>query len=180
MGRRIDENMPSPTAEAVAHDQDWAGALRTASLCAAALLALLLLVDEVGGALTATRAALWAGLAALLFVVLLPGRVTAGAYWLASRGLLRERRVRTDRLVSVHWPGGDSQRLVLQDIHGGRLELDVKVLTANPHILQLLEQGAHAAREHGVLTVGETDWHQLSRRIDSDTAQLVFKVSGLE
>ncbi|UQX04129.1 hypothetical protein [Streptomyces sp. RerS4] len=179
MGRRTDENRQSPAAGALVHDEDWAGALRTASVSAATLLALLLLVDAVGGALTAPRAALWAGLAALLFVVLLPDRVTAGACWLASRGLLREKRVRTDWLVSVRRPGGDAQRLALQDIHGVRLELDMKVLTANPPIWQLLEQGAHASCERGVLTFGETDWRQLSRRIDRDTARLVFKVSGL-
>ncbi|MER7466571.1 hypothetical protein [Streptomyces sp. NPDC097981] len=180
MGRRIDGYMQSPAAEAVAHDKDWAGALCTAGVCAALLLALLLLVDMVGGALTAPRAALWGGLAALLFVVLLPDRVTAGPCWLACRGLLREKRVRTDRLVSVRWSGGDSQRLVLRDIHGVRLELDTKVLTANPRIWQLLERGAHASRERGVLTFGETDWRQLSRQIDRDTAHLVFKVSGLQ
>ncbi|WP_455358799.1 hypothetical protein [Streptomyces sp. SYSU K21746] len=48
------------------------------------LLALLLLTDGASGGITVPRAVLWTGLAVLLFVVLLPPRVTAGEGWLAS------------------------------------------------------------------------------------------------
>ncbi|MEV0410714.1 hypothetical protein AB0I68_07840 [Streptomyces sp. NPDC050448] len=161
-------------------DHAWPGALRTAVLCAGILLALLLLVDAVSGALTPARAALWAGLAAALFAVLVPARVTAGDGWFASRGLLRERRVRTDGLVAVRWPAGSGQRLVLQDLHGVRIELDVKVLTGTPALWQLLEQGVRASLERGAVAAGTADWQRLSRRINGEAALLVFKVSGLE
>ncbi|MEV6326707.1 hypothetical protein [Streptomyces sp. NPDC051909] len=74
-----------------ARDEDWPRALRTAIVCAATLLGLLLVVDAIANSLTPVRGALWGGLAVLLFVVLLPDRVTAGEGWLASRGPVRRR-----------------------------------------------------------------------------------------
>ncbi|MER5905160.1 hypothetical protein ABT150_34630 [Streptomyces mirabilis] len=95
----------------VTHDRRWAGDLRSSIRCAAVLLALLLVIDRGEGTLTALRAALWAGLGALLFLVLYPPRVTAGEGRLSSRGLLRKRRVRTDLLVSVRClDGEDAQK----------------------------------------------------------------------
>ncbi|MFD3484717.1 hypothetical protein [Streptomyces sp. NPDC058665] len=43
---------------------------------------------------------------------------------MASRGLLRERTVRTDRLVSVRWSDGVAQRLIPRDLDGGSVEVD--------------------------------------------------------
>lgn len=162
-----------------ASNTDWAGELRTAIGCATLLFALLLLVDGASGRLTAPRAVLWTGLATLLFVVLLPARVTAGEGWLASRGILRKQRVRTDQLVAVRWSDGVAQRLVLRDLEGGRIELDPRVLVANPQLWRHLDAGARASLGRGTLLCGATALKQLSRRIDGETAQTVFKVSGL-
>ncbi|MFG2628590.1 hypothetical protein [Streptomyces sp. NPDC048473] len=157
-----------------------AGELRSAIGCATLLLATLLLLDGASGGLTAPRAALWTGLAALLFVVLLPPRVTAGEGWLASHRLLRERRVRTDQLVAVRWSDGVAQRLILRDLDGGRVELDPQVLVANPRLWRLLDAGARVSLGRGTLLCGATALEQLSRRIDGESTQTVFKVSGLE
>ncbi|WP_328960530.1 hypothetical protein [Streptomyces virginiae] len=72
-------------------------AIGVASLLHSALLAM----DAGFGKLDATRGVLWTGLAALLFVILLPSRVSAGPGLLSARGLLVGDTVRTDSLVSV-------------------------------------------------------------------------------
>ncbi|MFC9614624.1 universal stress protein [Streptomyces sp. NPDC056938] len=107
----------------VTYDSRWAKDLRSAMRCSAVILCLLLLIDCWAGSVTAARAALWVTLAVLLFVILYPARVTAGEGWLASRGLVRERRVRTDALVSVRCLGGVSQDdlLVVGAGHRGHL-----------------------------------------------------------
>ncbi|MBC9714746.1 hypothetical protein H9Y04_19515 [Streptomyces sp. TRM66268-LWL] len=173
---------PDPAARSTpaVHDRRWSGDLRDAALCSGSLLALLSLVDGADGGLTLPRAGAWAALAGLLFVVLLPPRVTAGHGWLASRNLLRTKRVRTDRLVSVRWIDGVSQRLLLRDLYGKRVEVDPEVLTANPDLWALVAQGARTSGELGLLTCGDTALRQLSRRIDSDTAHLLFKISGMK
>ncbi|WP_327353303.1 hypothetical protein [Streptomyces sp. NBC_01304] len=171
---------PEGAPEAVLHDRNWASERREALLCAGALLALLLLIDTAANGLDPGRTALWAGLALLLFAVLRPPLVTAGEGWLTSRGMLRTQSVRTDCLVSVRWLDGVAQRLVLRDLYGVRVELDPKVLTANPDLWHRLERDARTSTERGLLTCGATALRQLSRRIDSDTAHLLFKVSGLD
>ncbi|WTE49118.1 hypothetical protein OH768_43245 [Streptomyces sp. NBC_01622] len=115
-------------------DRRWAKDLRGTFRCAGALLGLLLVVDHFSGRLTLWRAALWFAVALLLFVVLYPARVRAGEGWLSARGLLRERRVRTDRRVSVRCLDGVSQRLLLRDEFGGRVEIDPDVLVNNPDV----------------------------------------------
>lgn len=122
----------SPPPTEVAHDRRWAQDLRSSIRCSAALLALLLVIDWGAGTLTPSRAALWVTLALLLFLVLHPTRVAAGEGWLTSRGLLRTRRVRTDHLVSVRCLDGVAQRLVLRDTSGASVEIDPRVLVANP------------------------------------------------
>ncbi|MFI7004973.1 hypothetical protein [Streptomyces sp. NPDC050145] len=67
------------TPDGVTYDRRWAADLRSALLSSAMLLGLLLLIDRGAGSLTAPRAALWAGLAVLLLLVLYPARVTFGA-----------------------------------------------------------------------------------------------------
>ncbi|MGR8009448.1 hypothetical protein [Streptomyces hypolithicus] len=161
-------------------DDGWAAERRDAIRCAAALLAMLLAIDGGSGHLTALRAAGWTLLAVLLFVVLLPQRVTAGDGWLASRGLLRKRTVHTDRLVAVRWSDGVAQRLVLRDLDGVRVEVDLRVLTANPQLWRRLDAGARVSLGRGTLLCGATALRQLSRRIDGDTARSVFRASGLE
>ncbi|WP_327371241.1 hypothetical protein [Streptomyces sp. NBC_01217] len=168
-----------PPAE-VTYDRRWARDLRSAIRCSAALLGLLLLVDWGADSLTTVRGTLWAGLAVLLFVVLYPARVTAGEGWLASRGLLRERRVRTDVLVSVRCLDGVSQRLRLRDAFGGRVEINPEVLVNNPDLWHRLNEDARRSDASGSLTCGATALRQISKRIDRETASTVFKVSDLD
>ncbi|WP_316758952.1 hypothetical protein [Streptomyces herbicida] len=137
MGRR--DNGRRPTAGAGAdttgdavHDHRWAQGVKDSVRCAGALFALLLLIDCGSGRFTLLRGALWLALALLLFLVLCPARVSAGENWLASHRLLRERRIRTDLLVSVRCLDGVSQRLLLLDAFGAHVEIDPDVLVHNP------------------------------------------------
>ncbi|MET8416947.1 hypothetical protein ABZV41_14705 [Streptomyces sp. NPDC005098] len=176
MGRHIDR--PAPGREAgrgeppgtSASDDGWTAELRAACGCSALLLGLLLLIDMSSGRLTGLRALLWVALAVLLFVVLVPPRVTAGEGWMASRGLLRRRQVRTDCLVGVRWSDGVSLRLVLRDLDGARVEVDPRVLIANPQLWQLLDAGARSSLGRGTLLCGATALRQLSERIDREPA----------
>ncbi|WP_369248339.1 hypothetical protein [Streptomyces sp. R41] len=170
---------PPPPAEA-AHDRLWARDVRSSIRCAAALLGLLLLIDRAAGTLTDLRALLWVSLAVLLFLVLCPARVAAGEGWLASRGLLRARRVRTDHLVSVRVLDGVGQRLVLRDTFGASLEIDPRVLVANPALWHRLDEDTRVSALRGSLMCGATALHRVSQRIDGETALTVFKVSGLD
>ncbi|RZB18805.1 hypothetical protein StrepF001_16860 [Streptomyces sp. F001] len=162
------------------HDRHWAGELRSAVRCAGALLALLLLVDAAAGTLTPARAALWSGLALLLFLVLFPPRVTAGEGWLTVRGPWRSHRVRTDRLVSVRTTGSVGQSLVLRDAWGGRVQLDPRILIANPSLWLRLDTDARVAQTNGSMHEGRAALDHLSARVDRETALAVFKVSGME
>jgi len=160
-------------------DHRWAADLRSALLCACSFLGLLLLVDEAAGTFTPARATLWNGLALLVFLVLLPPRVTAGEGWLSVRGPLRTRRVRTDRLVSARTLGSARQRLVFRDALGGRVELDPQVLVANPPLWHRLDTDIRVAAARGHLPDHPAALRELSERIDRETAWTVFKVSGL-
>ncbi|UUN31464.1 hypothetical protein KK483_28045 [Streptomyces sp. FIT100] len=164
----------------MAHDTRWAGDRRHALACAALLFGLLLVVDSGNGTLSGTRAFLWAGLAALLFLVLLPPRVTAGQGWLETRGLLRARRVRTDRLVYVAWSDGVAQRLVLKDADGGAVAVEPRVLLSSPRLWYELSEGVRRSEAAGSLRRGCPELHRLAGRIDAETAQAVFRASGLD
>lgn len=184
MGRRNDtgsgaDACAQPPAGA-AHDRHWAKEVGSTIQCSTALLGLLLLIDWSADSLTPARCALWVALAALLFVILYPNRVCVGEGWLVSRGLLRTRRVRTDRLVSVRCLEGVSQRLVLRDAFGGRVEIDPKVLVDNPPLWYRLDEDARFSAARGALMCGETALRRVEVRIDRETAETVFRVSGLE
>ncbi|MFJ3233773.1 hypothetical protein [Streptomyces sp. NPDC086787] len=168
------------TAARAAYDRRWAGDLRSAIRCSAVFLSLLVLIDCGAGRLTFVRGGLWVGLGVLLFLVLFPQRVTAGEGWLASRGPLRERRVRTDLLVSVRCLDGVSQRLRLRDMLGNRVEIDPQVLVDNPDLWRGLERDAYESAARGSLTCGETALRRISERVDRETALSVFRASGLE
>lgn len=142
--------------------------------------AALLVVDHFSGRLTLWRAALWFAVALLLFVVLYPARVRAGEGWLSARGLLRERHVRTDRLVSVRCLDGVSQRLLLRDEFGNRVEIDPDVLVNNPDLWHRLAEDSHKSLASGSLTCGATALHRIAERVERETTETVFKVSGLE
>ena len=161
-------------------DRRWAGELVSSVRCSVVLLALLLLIDWGSGHLTWWRSLLWFALAALLFVVLCPARISAGDGWLASRSLLRGQRVRTDLLVSVRSLDGVSQRLVFRDAFGGRVEIDPQVLVDNPELWYRLDEDAQQSAAHGTLLCGGTELRRVSQRVDRETALTVFKVSGLE
>jgi len=162
------------------HDLRWARDVRDSVRCAGMLLVLLLLLDWGTERLTLRRGALWVGLSLLLFLVLYPARVRAGANWLSSRRLLPERRVRTDLLVSVRCLDGVSRRLLLRDALGGRVEIDPDVLVRNPRLWLRLEAGARKSEANGTLRCGATALRRLSLHIDRETAREVFRASGLE
>ncbi|WP_041993860.1 hypothetical protein [Streptomyces sp. AcH 505] len=161
------------------YDDRWAGEARQAAGCAGVLLTLLLVVDGASGDLTLRHAAFWTGLAVLLFVVLVPARVSAGAGWLASRGLLGEHRVRTDRLLSVRTSDGVAQRLVLCDTEGGRVEVDPRVLVAAPQLWYRLETDALASLRDGRPLYGADTLRRITGRLDGAAAEAVFRTSGL-
>ncbi|MGW2747128.1 hypothetical protein [Streptomyces sp. NPDC001450] len=164
----------------VVYDRQWTSDVYGSARCAAVLLGMLLLVDGVADTLTWWRSALWASLALLLFLVLFPTHVSAGEGWLASRRLLRTRRVRTDRLVAVRPRDGVAKSLVLRDALGARVEIDPEVLLRNPDLWLRLTEAAHASETSGTLRSGTTALHQLTERIDRETALKVFRASGLE
>lgn len=85
-----------------------------------------------------------------------PARVSAGDDWPAARRLPRERRVRTDRLVSVRCLDGVSQRILLRDAFGGRVEIDPDVLVRDPGLWCRLETAASRAASDGLLLCGQT------------------------
>ncbi|MFE6130921.1 hypothetical protein ACFQ6Q_22090 [Streptomyces sp. NPDC056437] len=162
-----------------AEDRRWAADVRAAVFCAASLLVLLHLVDLAAGTLDGLRSGLWTALAALLFSVLFPSRVTAGRHWIAVRGLLGERRVSTDLLTQVGRRDGIRPRIVLRDVWGARVEVELETLTANPLLWHELDTGARRARADGLLSSGSAVLQSLARRIESDTAREVFEASGL-
>ncbi|MGW3667149.1 hypothetical protein [Streptomyces sp. NPDC005141] len=172
--------VPPPSAAEVTHDLLWARDLRSSIRCAGVLLALLIVIDRGAGTLTDLRALLWVTLAVLLFLVLCPTRVSADEGRLTTRGPLGTRRVRTDHLVSVRCLDGVGQRLVLRDTFGARVEIDPRVLVANPALWHRLDEDARVSALRGSLVCGATALRRVSERIDRETARTVFKVSGLD
>ncbi|MFE9439062.1 hypothetical protein ACFYO2_08650 [Streptomyces sp. NPDC006602] len=170
----------APGPGAAVHDRRWVKEMRSALHCAATLLGLLLVIDWGEGCFALWRSLLWLSLGLLLFAVLCPPQVRAGEGWLASRGLLSERLVRTDLLVSASCPDGVSRRLVLRDALGGRVEIDPQVLVDNPDLWHRLGEDAQTSLSSGSLTCGAPVLGRLSRRVERETAQRVFKISGLE
>jgi hypothetical protein len=165
---------PSP-----AGDRHWRGSARFAVGCALVFCALAVLVDWDAGTLTAPRTALWLGLSAAVFTVLLPPRVTAGQGWLMVRGPLRRRAVRTDALVSVRQYDGVTAHLVLRDAYGHSLHVDSRVLAASPLLWHELDTGVRRSLAMGTLLQGEDLLRRLGEQIDGETAQAVLRSSGL-
>ncbi|RFC76533.1 hypothetical protein [Streptomyces sp. AcE210] len=163
-----------------AGDRHWCGDARFALSCALVVCGMALLTDWDAGTLTTLRAGIWLALAAMVFNVLLPPRITAGDGWLSVRGLVRRRRVRTDALVAVRQYGGVTAHLVLRDAYGHWLELDPRVLVANPLLWHELDTGAHRSRERGTLRHGSDVLRKLSEQIDGGTAREILDASGLK
>ncbi|WP_030340381.1 hypothetical protein [Streptomyces sp. NRRL S-1022] len=162
-----------------AGDRHWRGSARLAAGCALLFCALSLLIDWDSGSLTPLRALLWVTLSAAVCAVLLPQRVSAGSGWLAVRTPWRRHIVRTDALAAVRQYDGVSSHLVLRDVYGHRLELDPRVLTANPLIWHELDTGVRRSLERGTLRQGSEVLHRLGDRIDEETVQAVLRASGL-
>ncbi|MEU1481504.1 hypothetical protein [Streptomyces sp. NPDC005760] len=162
-----------------AGDRHWRGSARLAASCAALFGAMSLLVDWDAGSLTPPRVVLWLGLSAALLTVLLPPRVTAGPGWLAVRGPFRRRVVHTDTLTTVRRYDGVSSHLVLRDTYGHRLELDPRVLAANPLIWHELDTGVRRSVERGTLLQGADVLDRLGHSIDDEAARAVLRASGL-
>ncbi|MFF7729933.1 hypothetical protein [Streptomyces sp. NPDC008001] len=165
----------TPGGEVLAHDRRWRREARAAWYCGGALAGVLLIADLARGGLDGPRAVCWTGLGALLTAVLLPPRVTAGDGWLAVRGLLGEKRVRTDLLTRVHRADGMTPRLVLRDAGGNRVELDPQVLVANPLLWHRLDGGARRARASGLLQEGGAPLAELAERIDGEGARRLLE-----
>ncbi|MFD9409848.1 hypothetical protein ACFWBN_22935 [Streptomyces sp. NPDC059989] len=162
-----------------AHDIHWAGERRSAIGVGFLLFTALFAMDAGFGGLDVTRGVLWTGLAGLVFVILLPPRVSVGPGLLSARGLLLTDTVRTDCLVSVRWSDGVAQRMVLRDAEGGQVEIDPTVLIRNPAMWRRLDTDTRTSIRRGTLLCGATALRQLAERIDRETAHTVFKVSGL-
>lgn len=162
-----------------AGDRTWRGSARLAVGAALGFGGLTFLVDWDAGTLSPARALLWITLSAAILGMLLPARVTAGPGWLAVRGPLRRRTVRTDSLVYVGQYGDVCAHLVLRDIHGNRLELDPGVLHANPLLWHELDTGVRRSQERGTLRRGAEVLAQLGHEIDDTNARAVLEASGL-
>ncbi|MHB9863730.1 hypothetical protein [Streptomyces sp. YIM S03343] len=160
-------------------DRHWRGSARLALSCALVFCAMSLLVDWDAGTLTPLRALLWVTLSAALGVLLLPQRVSAAPGRLAVRSLRRRRIVRTDALESVHQFDGVASHLILRDVHGGHLELDPRVLVANPLLWHELDTGVRRSLERGTLSQGADVLDRLGHRIDDETTRAVLRASGL-
>ncbi|MGW2486083.1 hypothetical protein ACWCV9_02530 [Streptomyces sp. NPDC001606] len=162
-----------------AGDRHWRGSARLAVACALLFCALSLLVDWDAGSLTPPRALLWVTLSAAVGAVLLPQRVSAGPGWLAVRTPWGRHLVRTDALTTVRQYDGVSSHLVLRDVRGNRLELDPRILTANPLLWHELDTGVRRSLERGTLRHGADVLERLGHRIDDETVQAVLRASGL-
>ncbi|MFH8810225.1 hypothetical protein ACH4GZ_23735 [Streptomyces hygroscopicus] len=137
-------------------------------------------LDWASGGLTVTRADLWALLAVAVFAVLRPPRVTAGGGRLTVRGLVRVRRVRTDALAGVWRDGRIATRLLLRDVDGHRVALDLRVLVADPLLLHELDTGARRSLEAGTLSHGTDILRLLGRHLDATATRGILDASGLE
>ncbi|MFC4034283.1 hypothetical protein ACFO3J_22800 [Streptomyces polygonati] len=160
------------------YDRHWTGHLRTALASSGAALGLATVLDAVAGTLTLPRAALWTGLSALVFGVLLPSRVTAGTGWLAVRGPLRKHRVRTDMLVDARLDGGIDRRLHLRDVFGARADIPPRVLSGNPFLWHELDRGARRSHRAGLLR-DTAVLDVLAAEIDTAEARRLLESTGL-
>lgn len=168
--------MPAPVVE----DRSWSREARSDVCWSALLVAALLLLDWGTHGLTLARASVWVGLGGLLFVVLVPPRLTAGEGWLSVRGLLFTRWVRTDLLVGVELSGGVAQRVLLRDVYGGRVHFDPRALEANPVLRHWVDQGVRSSRADGILRCDTSALEALGRRADRENLRAILHTSGLE
>ncbi|WP_324785248.1 hypothetical protein [Streptomyces sp. H51] len=160
-------------------DRHWRGSARLAGSCALTFCGLSLLVDRAAGSLTLPRALLRVTLSVAVGAVLLPQRVSAGPGRPAARTPCRRYVVRTDALAAARRCDGVRSCLVLRDIHGHRLELDPRILAANPLLWHEFDTGVRRSLERGTLRTGAGLLDRLGHRIDEESARAVFRESGL-
>lgn len=158
---------------ALLRDRRWAGEARAAGYCAAGLLAALLALDAGAGTLDRWRALLWCGCALAALAVLLPARVTSGDGWIRATAVLVRHRVRTDRLVLARLSGVTVPRLVLRDRDGGRVELDLRTLEANPALWHRIERAVHDARRAGRIGDDTAPLARIAARVDDRALRLL-------
>ncbi|WBO64817.1 hypothetical protein [Streptomyces camelliae] len=91
----------------------------------------------------------------------------------------RRRLVRTDALTAVRQYDGPSTHPVLRDVHGNRLELDPRILAAEPLLRHELDTGVRRSLQRGTLCHGADVLDRLGHRIDGETAPAVLRASGL-
>lgn len=72
-----------------------------------------------------------------------------------------------------------SSHLVLRDGFGHRLELDPRVLTADPLLWHELDTGVRRSVERGTLLQGADVLNDLGHSIDDETARAALRASGL-
>ncbi|MEU2391732.1 hypothetical protein [Streptomyces sp. NPDC007369] len=164
---------------AALQNRAWGGEVRAAVGFAVLLPAVLLTADAVAGDSGWRRAVVWIWLGLLLLLVLWPTRVSAAPGLLTTRGLVRSRRVRTDRLASAAWHDGVAQRLVLTDTDGGSVELDPRVFADNPPLWYRVGEDIGTSVSSGTLDEGLVPLRQLCSLIDRETARAVFRASAL-
>ncbi|MET9359449.1 hypothetical protein ABZX93_00855 [Streptomyces sp. NPDC006632] len=164
----------------LAHDIDWARERRTAIGVTGLLFTALLTTDAGFGTLDVTRGALWTGLAALVFVILLPPRVSTAPGELSARGPLTRHTVRTDSLVSIRWSDGVAQHMILRDTEGNGVEIDPTVLVRNPAMWRRFDEDTRTSIRRGTLLCGATALSRMAAHIDRETARTVFTLSGLK
>ncbi|MFJ9869957.1 hypothetical protein [Streptomyces sp. NPDC101165] len=100
-----------------------------------------------------------------------PGRLAVRTPW-------RRLVVHTDALAAVRQYDGVSSHLVLRDVQGHRVQLDPRILAANPLLWHELDTGVRRSLERGTLHHGAHVLARLGRHID-DEAQQVLRASGL-
>lgn len=74
---------------------------------------------------------------------------------------------------------GVTRRLVLRDTLGERVELDLQVLVDNPDLWYRLHEDARRSLALGTLLCGPAALERISERVERETAETVFRVSGL-
>ncbi|MFJ4790889.1 hypothetical protein [Streptomyces sp. NPDC088794] len=144
------------------------------------LLGALVLIDWRHSGFSGVRLVWWAALGVQFTIILLPPRVAAVDNSHVARGLFIRRRMCTARLVAVRMVDGVTQRLVLSDASGGRLELNPRVQVANPLLWHHLEQGARHSLEQGTLLYGMPVVESMARRIDGEACRGILRASDLK
>lgn len=164
--------------EQAVHARRWRADHRCAMGCTAVFLGWMVALGWGLSGLTALHVVLWGASAAVVLCVMSPPRISAGHGWLAVRPYLRTRRVRTDALVSVSRIGHTAVTLVLRDMNGGRVEVDPRLLEADPLLWHLVDEGVRRSQARGTLTTGGQVLEVLGNRVD-EQAGAILLASGM-